>query len=152
MARIKLCHKENTMKFFNKTIFIAFAAICLLAFTEIPSFAQNGNQGMGNGNRNMNGNRNSSNNRNMNGTMNGKGIGLGYGLIQVLVDAGVPLTDEQIALLDEIEPGIENHNERMAILSDEQIEALEAFRAENQTRKGRDRPAWRKDSLPRALY
>ena len=49
-------------------------------------------------------------------------------IAEVLEEAGVPLTPEQIAALDLIDPGRENREERRSILTDEQKEALKNAR------------------------
>ncbi|MFC1552144.1 hypothetical protein ACFL6P_06205, partial [Candidatus Latescibacterota bacterium] len=132
---------------FRKTTLILVAAACLLAFTGTSIYAQGmmkgygmkgakggGGYGMKNGTGNEYG---------MNGMRDGSGKGLG--LIGILEAANDPLTDEQITQLKEIEGGIEAHDERMAILTESQIAALEAFKEEHpgkmskQGRKGKGR-------------
>ena len=116
------------MKFKNTTLILG-AAACLLAFT-VTSVSAQGKMN-GNGMRGMNGGRG---NGIKAGTEYGfgmkNGAGNGFGIIGILKAAGDELTDEQIVLLKEVEPGLENHDARMAILTDTQVAVLEAHRAE----------------------
>ena len=62
--------------------------------------------------------------------------GMGGGMAAILEEAGVPLTEDQIAQIESLERGPESREERQSILTDEQKEALEAARAERGGRKG----------------
>jgi|GEM_PF-5984784 hypothetical protein len=123
------------MKFKNTTLILG-AAACLLAFT-VTSVSAQGKMN-GNGMRGMNGGRG---NGIKAGTEYGfgmkNGAGNGFGIIGILKAAGDELTDEQIVLLKEVEPGLENHDARMAILTDSQVATLEAFREEHPGMQGR---------------
>ncbi len=106
---------------FNKTPLLATAAVCLLAFTGTTVFAQGKMHGQGM--KEMRGGGF--------GLRDGVGFGTERGIIGILEAAGEPLTEEQIETLKAIDPGIENHDERMAALTPSQIEILETFREEH---------------------
>ncbi|MFC1490309.1 T9SS type A sorting domain-containing protein [Candidatus Latescibacterota bacterium] len=128
----------------RKTSLIIVAAVCLLAFTGISLYAQGMmGGGRGNGMQGMRGGKGmqaggARGNGMQSGAERGFGMmgGRGFGINGILEAAGDPLTEEQIALINEIERGPEAQNERMAILTSSQVAALETYREENQGRQG----------------